>query len=100
MSSRGSIKQRAPGSWTIVYDAGYRVDPETGARKRIQKYRAIHGSKKQAQKKLTEILRDLDRGEYVERSSKTLGQWLTEWLTAVTPSKRPSTGKVRVTSAA
>jgi integrase len=92
MSSRGSITQRSPGSWSLVYDAGYRVDPVTGAKKRIQKWRTVRGSKKQAQKALTEILRDLDRGEYVERSSLTLGAWLTEWLDrSIKPSKRPST---------
>ena len=55
MSSRGSIKQRSAGSWSIIYDAGYKIDP-TGAKKRIQKCRTIRGSKKKAQKKLTETL--------------------------------------------
>lgn len=92
MSSRGSVKQRTPGSWTIVYDAGHRIDPVTGARKRIQKYRTFRGTKKQAQAQLTEILRNLDRGEYVERSSMTLGAWLTEWLEkSVKPASRPNT---------
>jgi integrase len=89
---RGNLEQRSPGRWTLRYDAGYRVDPVTGGRKRIQKTRTVKGSKRQAQAKLTELLRDLDRGEYVERSTLTLGAWLTEWLArSVTPSKRPAT---------
>ena len=68
-----------------------RFDDREG-KKRIQKWRTIRGSKKQAQKKLTEILRDLDKGEYVERSNQTLGEWLTSWLEkAVKPSRRAST---------
>ena len=92
MSSRGSVKQRSPGSWSIVYDVGYTIDPTTGGKKRIQKWRTIRGSKREAQKMLTQVLRDLDKGDYVERTKQTLGEWLTSWLEkAVKPSRRAST---------
>jgi hypothetical protein len=35
---RGSLVQRYKGSWSVVRDLGYDVDPTTGKRKRKQKW--------------------------------------------------------------
>lgn len=53
----------------------------------------MQGTKRDAEKKLAELLHDLHRSQYVEPSKLTLGEWLHEWLeTAITPpNKRPRT---------
>ncbi|MGH9370240.1 MAG: tyrosine-type recombinase/integrase [Vicinamibacterales bacterium] len=77
---RGSIKQRSDGSWTLVFDAGYVTDPATGQRRRRQRRVTVRGTKKQAQARLVELLRAANRGELVEPSRRTLGDWLMEWI--------------------
>ena len=93
---RGSIRQRAPGSWTLVFDLGYATDPNTGLRRRRQKKATFRGTKQQAQTRLTELLRATHRGEFVERLKLTTAEWLREWLEKAIkpPAKRPSTYRV------
>ena len=58
---RGSLKQRYKGSWSIILDLGYQTDPETGKRKRRQKWITFVGPRKGpggAEAKLTELLRE------------------------------------------
>ncbi len=62
------------------FDLGYQTDPTTGLRKRRQKWVTFRGKKKAAQAHLTELFRAANRGEFVERTKLTLGEWLTEWL--------------------
>jgi integrase len=65
---------------------GYQVDPVTGKAKRKQKWITFRGTRKQAEAALTDHVRAANRGEFVEPSKSTLGEWLTEWLKkAVTP---------------
>ena len=52
---RGSIKQRYPGSWSLIFDLGSVKDPVTGKVKRKQKWITFYGSEKDAEKKLTEL---------------------------------------------
>jgi hypothetical protein len=77
---RGSIRRRSAGSWTLVFDVGYVTDPETGRRKRKQKIVTFRGTKHKAQERLTELLRAAHRGELIEASRLTLGDWLADWL--------------------
>src|SRR5688572_26234238 len=89
---RGSIRQRSKGSWRITLEFGYQRDPETGQLRRVQKFLTFHGAKRKAQDKLQDLLSDANRGEFVEPSKLTLGEWLTAWLTAsVKPRCRPAT---------
>ena len=48
-----------------------------------QKWLTFHGTKREAQAKLRELLGDSDRGEFVEPSKRTVGEWLDEWLAHV-----------------
>jgi integrase len=48
--------------------------------RRRQKWVTFRGTKKEAQTHLTELLRAANRGEFVEKSKLTLGEWLAEWL--------------------
>lgn len=83
---RGTIKKRYGGSWSLILDLGYQVDPTTGKTKRKQKWITFRGTRKQAEAALTEHVRAANRGEFVEPSKSTLGEWLIEWLKkAITP---------------
>jgi integrase len=77
---RGSIRQRAKGSWRITLEFGYIRDPQTGITKRVQKFITFHGAKRKAQDKLQDLLSAANRDEFVEPSKMTLGEWLKDWL--------------------
>ena len=88
---RGTLKQRYEGSWSLILDLGYQTDPITGKKKRRQKWITFRGTKKQAEAALNEHVRSAQRGEFVEPSKMTLGEWLKEWLKGITPSVAPAT---------
>jgi integrase len=85
---RGHILQRYEGSWSIIIEAGRAVNPTTGRLKRVQKWLTIRGTKKEAEAKLAELLHRLNRGQVVEPSRMTLGEWLDEWLESAIRSSR------------
>lgn len=86
---RGSLTQRYKGSWTVILDLGYETDVTTGKRKRKQKWITVRGSKREAETKLAELVRAAHRGEFVEPTKMTLGQWLNEWVEkAIKPPQR------------
>ena len=62
--------------WHVVVDIG--KDPGTG--KRRQHWETITTSKRDAQKRMRELLTSLDVGSFVKASKLTVGQWLEEWL--------------------
>jgi integrase len=83
---RGSIRTRYKGSWNIILDLGYQPDPHTGHLKRKQKWFTVRGTKRDAEKKLAELLHATHRHELVEPTKLTTGQWLGTWLeTAIKP---------------
>ncbi len=77
---RGSLKKRYKGSWNIVLDIGTEFDPETGRRKRKQKWITVKGNKRQAEEELAKLLNDVRKDEYIQPSKMKLGEWLEEWL--------------------
>ena len=86
---RGSLKQRYQGSWSIILDLGYDVDPQTGLKRRRQKWITFRGPKRDAQQKMNELLHAVHKQEFVEPSKRTFGEWLEEWLEkAIKPVKR------------
>ena len=82
---RGSLKKRYKGSWSIVLDLGYQLDTETGLRKRKQKWITVRGTKRDAERRLAELVNDTNKGTFVEPSKVTLGEWLVSWLEAIKP---------------
>jgi integrase len=88
---RGSITRRYKGSWSIILDLGYEPDPKTGKIRRKQKWHTVRGTRKQAEDKLTDLLKAVKDGGYVDASKMTLGEWLTEWFAASQSRFRPST---------
>ena len=93
---RGSIKRRYEGSWSLILDLGYQTDPKTGLRKRKQRWVTFRGTKQKAEAHLNELVRAAGRGEFVERSKLTVGEWLAEWIEKAIkpPAKRPGTYRV------
>lgn len=95
--ARGSVKKRSEGTWSIILELGYVTitDPKTGKKKkkRQQKWETFRGTKKEAEAYLTEKMNDLNKGQYIERTNITFGEWLDEWLDTEIkpPAKRPRT---------
>ena len=68
--ARGHIRQRSTknkDSWTIYFYRG--IHPVTG--KKTYKTEVVRGPKRDAEKRLTELQRQQDLGEYVEPSKDT-----------------------------
>ena len=76
---RGSIRQRSKvrkNSWTVQVYMG--TDPDTG--KKRYHSETVKGAKYQAQRRITELLRQVDTGTFVEPSTLTVGEYLRQWL--------------------
>ncbi|MGH9032945.1 MAG: tyrosine-type recombinase/integrase [Acidimicrobiia bacterium] len=84
--ARGSVSKRGS-TWTIVLDVG--PDPVTGRRR--QKSKGGFRTRKAAEAGLRELSASVDAGQFVERSTKTVGEYLDEWLEVVQPRLRPTT---------
>ena len=72
---RGSIRQRGKSSWEIEVYTG--PGPEGRPRRHFE---TVRGSKKDAQRRLTELLASLDRGIYVPPGRLTVTEHLRRWL--------------------
>lgn len=84
----GTIYRRGQNTFQVRVFLGY--DPQTG--KRRNHCKTIRGTKKDAEKYLTKILRELHTGTFVEPSRKTVREHLNEWLeTTVRSRVRPQT---------
>jgi integrase len=73
---RGHITRRAKDSYTIVLNLG--TDPETG--KRRQQWVTVRGTKKDAERRLSELLNQLDTGTFVKPRKIAVGEYLQQWL--------------------
>src|SRR5690606_9128721 len=83
--ARGSVRKRGS-SWTVVLDVG--PDPVTGRRR--QKSKGGYRTRKAAEAALRELVASVDAGQVVARSTKTVGDYLDEWLEVVRPRLRPT----------
>ena len=88
--ARGSIRQRSKvrkDSWTVQVYLG--MDPSTG--KKRYRSEAVRGTRADAGRRLTEILREIDMGSSVPKpSGLTVGEYLEGWL------KDPMESRVRL----
>lgn len=73
---RGYLRRRSPGSWELTIDLGR--DPASGLRRR--RFLAVKGGRKDAEKKLTELLHNLNAGTYVDPTGETVATYLERWL--------------------
>jgi len=87
---RGHIVKRYKNSYTIVLNLG--IDPTSGKRK--QQWISVKGTKKEAEKRLSELLNQLDDGTFIKPSKTTLGEFLERWLADyVCPNLAPRTAE-------
>ena len=73
---RGHIRQRGKGTWAVVVSLGR--DPLTG--KRRQRWETVKGTKRDAERRLTELLRQQDGGAVATPGRMTTGEFLRRWL--------------------
>lgn len=72
---RGSIRQQSKQSWQITIDIGRGADS-----KRIRHFETVRGRKTDAQKRLNELLVNLEKGIYTPPIRLTVSQLLYHWL--------------------
>ncbi len=75
MRKRGQVIERSKDAFLVRIYLG---EDETG--KRCYYNKTITGTKRDAQKHLTSVLGDLDRGTFIEPSKETLNSYLDRWL--------------------
>jgi len=84
---RGHIKQRSAGTWSIRVSGGF---TDAGARVRIS--RTVRGSRRDAERELTRLLHDVDRGAVADPGRLTLERFLEDrWLPHASTRVRPGT---------
>lgn len=71
----GSIDQRGPSTYRIRVQLG-----RDAQGRRLQKTETVHGSKKDAQKRLAELLVEVNKGLAVHTGPMTVAQFLDYWL--------------------
>jgi len=85
----GHIRKRKTSNgytWQIIIEAGFESE---GKRKRI--YKTVNGTKKEAEKVLTMMLTELNKGTLIEPSRLTVQEYLREWVkTYVEPNLAPT----------
>jgi integrase len=83
--------RKRPDCWSIILD----LCPKPAGKVLKQKWITFHGTKQEAKKRLRELLGEADRGEFVEPSKMTVGEWLDEWVEkAVKPRRCERTYKL------
>ena len=70
---------RSPGSFRLRYTLG--KDPVTGKRRTATA--TVRGTRKDAERELTRLLRARDTEEHVDPTRMTVQQWLETWLDTV-----------------
>jgi integrase len=87
--------RKGESAWRLIFQSGTRIatsGKNAGREVPKQTWVTFYGTKKNAEAKLRELIGQYDRGEYVEPSNMTVGQWLDEWIAiCVKPHKRNST---------
>ena len=83
----GQIVRRGKTTWLVRVLQGRRADGT-----RLYHNKTVHGSKRDAERYRTKVLRELHTGEWVDGSRQTLAELLNEWLElAVKPRVRRRT---------
>lgn len=73
---RGHIVKRGKNSYSLAISLGR--DPNTGKYK--YQWTTVRGTKKDAEKKLAELLHQLDNGTFIKPGRTTLAEYLERWL--------------------
>lgn len=87
---RGHIVKRYKSSYTIVLTLG--TDPATGKRK--QQWISIKGTKRDAEKRMADLIHQLDTGTFMKPGKTSLAEFLERWLKDyVIPNLSPRTAE-------
>ena len=73
---QGHIRQRDARRWELKFDLGR--DPRTG--KRLSRYVAFQGTKREAQAELNRLLNRRNEGTYVDPTKMSVAEYLEHWL--------------------
>ncbi len=73
--SRGNITRRGKASWRLKFEKGRAEDGS-----RVIGYETVRGTKRAAQRRLTEILESINKGSFIEATAITVGEFLKQWL--------------------
>ena len=82
---RGHIIKRYKDSYTVVLNMG--IDPTTGKRK--QQWISVKGNKKDAEKRLSEMLHQIDTGSFMAPGKTTVAAFLERWMEDYRPNLSP-----------
>jgi integrase len=82
---RGHIVKRGKSSYTLVLNTG--KDPATG--KRNQQWVSVKGNKKDAEKRLSEMLHQIDTGSFMRPGKTTVADSLERWVEDRRPNLSP-----------
>ena len=86
---KGSIRRRGKNGWELTIDLG-----KDAQGKRRRKFLNVTGKKPEAQRRLREILAQIDRGIPFDTSKLTVAEYLDQWFrTYVVPNTRPRTAE-------
>jgi integrase len=83
---RGSVVKKGDRYYVKI-----ELDPDPSTGRRRQKWHSGYRTKREAERARVDLLSKFDRGEYIEPSLQTFGEFLEEWLVAIEPTLRPST---------
>lgn len=84
----GSMRERRPGYWELRVSRGR--DPVTGAARYAT--RNVRGTKREAQKVLNALVRDVDEGRAVNAAPVTVGELIDRWMAHIeTEGRSPTT---------
>jgi integrase len=72
---RGTVVARSDGKWLVRASLG-----TDAAGRRVRLNKIVHGTKAEAQRQLTALLKSADDGQPVALTRQTLEAWLAEWL--------------------
>jgi len=70
----GHIRSRGENSWELKFDLDLGRDPATG--KRASRYHSFKGTKREAQRKLAELIAAASSGSYIEPSKMTVADFV------------------------
>ena len=83
---RGSVVKKG-GRWYVKIE----LDPDPATGGAVRSGTRATGHEREAERARVDLLSKFDRGEYVEPSHQTVADFLTDWLTAIEHTVRPST---------
>lgn len=88
--ARGHVRQRTAGRWQITIE----LPPDPGTGQRRQHIETVRGTKKEAERRMVELIAKADSGLAVPKGKLLTREWLERWLDQdVRPYRAPKTAE-------